>query len=39
MVLSKAKVNDYRVSDKINDLIVSEMKKIGKTNVTDGTLF
>ena len=36
MVLVNAKANDHRVSDKINNLIVSEMKKIIK-NVTDGT--
>ena len=37
MVLGHAKVNDHRVSDKINNLIVSEMKKIIQ-NVTDGTI-
>ena len=37
MVLGSAKVNDHRVSDKINNLIVSEMKKIIKI-VTDGTI-
>ena len=30
MVLGNAKVNDHRVSDKINNLIVSEMNKIKK---------
>ena len=37
MVLGNAKVNDHRVSDKINNWIVSEMKKMIK-NVTDGTI-
>ena len=37
MVLGNAKVNDHRVSDKNNNLIVSEMKKIIK-NVTNGTI-
>ena len=37
MVLGNAKVNDHIVSDKINNLIVSEMKKTIK-NVTDGTI-
>ena len=36
MDLGNAKVNDHKVSDTINNLIVSEMKKIAK-NVTDGT--
>ena len=37
MVLGNAKVNDHKVSDKINNLIVSEMKKMIK-NVMDGTI-
>ena len=37
MVLGNAKVNDHRVSDKINHFIVCEMKKIIK-NVTDRTI-
>ena len=30
MVLGNAKVNDHKVSDRINNLIVSEMKKMIK---------
>ena len=37
MILGNAKVNDHRVSYKINNFIVSEMKKMIK-NVTDGTI-
>ena len=37
MVLGNAKVNDHRVSDKINNFIVCEMKKMIK-NVMDGTI-
>ena len=37
MVLGNARVNDPRVSGKINDWIVCEIKKMIK-NVTDGTI-
>ena len=37
MVMGNAKVYDHKVSDKINNLIVSEMKQIIK-NATDGTI-
>ena len=36
VVLGNARVNDSRVSGKINDWIVSEIQKI--KNVTDGTI-